>query len=574
MRFMSFDGVVVRALVHELAELLTGGRITKIHQPHEADLLMLVRSGGTNYRLLISANLSFPRIYLTDENFINPLEPPMFTMLLRKHIEGGIIQSIKQIELERVIHLEISSRDELGDQKTLLLIIEIMGRHSNIILVDKELQLILDGIHHVTPSISQYRQIMPGRSYIPPPDQAKANPLEIDQHGFMSVLSFEKEELDRQIVQHFQGISPLIAKEIVQRAKLPVQDHIWSVFQALIEEIKGHRYQPTIISNKKSLFSVIPLLSIEGKKVTFSSVSACLQSFYKTKAATDLIRQVAQDILRILNTERNKNKKKLEKLENTLSDALNLEQYKIWGELITSYQYQINKGDKVAQVHNYYDENEALIEIPLDPLLTPIENAQLYFKRYSKAKTSLSVVKEQIEKTKNEVRYLDDLITQIELADQRTLDEIREELIEQGYLRNRKKQRKGKKTKANQPQIESFQSSEGFTIYLGKNNLQNDYLTNRLARGNDTWLHTKDIPGSHVVISGENYGEKTLHEAAMLAAYFSKGRNSSSVPVDYTTIRHVRKPSGAKPGYVIYDHQKTLYVTPDEEWVLQLKYEH
>lgn len=568
---MSLDGIVVRALVHEFGNLLIGGRISKIHQPHEADLLLLIRSGGTNYRLFISANLSFPRIYITNESFTNPMEPPMFTMLLRKHIEGGIIQSIKQIGLERVVHIEIASRDELGDQKTFVLIVEIMGRHSNIILVDQERQLILDGIHHVTPSISQYRQVMPGRPYIQPPDQDKVNPLEIDQNTFINLIDFDANELDRQLVQHFQGLSPLIAKEIVQSTEQPIQHHLWSTFYKMVEDLQQHRYVPMVITSKKSFFSVLPLHTVEGKKVSFNSVSECLQSFYQTKAATDLMRQVAQDLLRHLNTERNKNKKKLDKLEMTLTDAQKADYYKVWGELITSFQYQITKGDKIARLPNYYDENEQVIEVPLDPLLTPIENAQLYFKRYSKAKNSLAIVIDQLKKTKAEIHYLDEVITQIELADHRTLDEIREELREQGYIRNRNKQRKVKKSKESKPQVESYQSSDGFTIYVGKNNTQNDFLTNRLARPTDTWLHTKDIPGSHVIISGEHFGERTLHEAAMLAAYFSKGRNSSSVPVDYTLIRHVRKPNGAKPGYVIYDHQKTLYVTPDEEWILQLK---
>lgn len=569
---MSFDGIVVRALVHELEQSLVGGRITKIHQPHEADLLLHIRSGGTNHRLLISANLSFPRMYLTDESFINPLEPPMFTMLLRKHIEGGLIQSIKQVNMERIIHIEISSRDELGDQKSLVLVIEIMGRHSNIVLVDLERQIILDGIHHVTPSISQYRQVMPGRPYISPPDQGKLNPLTVNHEQFTE-LFVAGEDPERIIVSSFQGISPLIAKEIVHRSTSHDTKDVWHFFQKLMNQITEHQYQPTIISGQKNLFAVIPLLHIEGRQQTFTSISTCLQSFYQKKAASDLIRQVAQDMLKLLNTERSKNKKKLEKLVETHLDAQKSEHYRIWGELLTSFQYQLTKGDNKAVLPNYYDHNESEIEIPLDPLLNPIENAQLYFKRYSKAKNSLSIVLEQIEKTKQEINYLDQLITQIELADQRTLDEIREELIEQGYVRKRNKQRKNKAGKANQPKVERYVSSEQVSIYVGKNNIQNDFLTNRLARANDTWLHTKDIPGSHVVISGEQFGEKTLHEAAMLAAYFSKARNSSSVPVDYTYIRHVRKPSGAKPGFVIYDHQKTLYVTPDEEWIYQLKRE-
>lgn len=568
---MSFDGIVIHALVHELAEKLVGGRINKIYQPQETDLLLLVRAGGTNFRLLISANLSFPRLYLTDESFTNPQEPPMFTMLLRKHIENGTILSIKQIGLERIIHIEIASRDELGDQRVLVLVVEIMGRHSNIILLDKERQIILDGIHHVTPSISQYRQVMPGRTYVSPPDPGKLNPLQIDENIFNTVIDTTQDEVERYFVQHFQGVSPLIAKEIVFRSQGTNKAYLWTSFSDLLKSLKNHQYEPMIISGNKTVFTIFPLTHIGGQIERFNSISSCLQAFYQKKAAIELIRQVAQDLLRKLNTEKNKNKKKLEKLEATITEVQKADQYRIWGELITSYQYQIQKGASEAKLPNYYEDDEKPTTIPLDPNITPIENAQVYFKRYSKAKNSDAIVREQIELTKLELQYLDEVISQIELADQNTLVEIREELVEQGYVRNRKKGQKKKKKKADQPRIESYKSSEGFTIYVGKNNMQNDYLTNRLARNTDTWLHTKDIPGSHVVIIGDNFGEATLHEAAMLAAYFSKARNSSLVPVDYTGIRNVRKPSGAKPGYVIYDQQKTLYVTPDEDWIVKLQ---
>ncbi len=567
---MSLDGIVVRALVHEIEEKIVGGRITKIHQPYNTDIVLLVRSGGMNYRLLISANHSYPRMYLTEEAFTNPIEAPMFTMLLRKHIEGGIILAVKQIELERIIHIDISSRDELGDLKTLTLVVELMGRHSNIILVNQEMGLILDGIHHVTPSISQYRQVMPGRPYVAPPDQAKHNPLSVDQQSFHALIKDTEHDLEQQIVQHFQGFSPLLAKEIAYRTKVENQT-LWDTFSAFMNDVKEHRYEPIIISKQKSIYSIIPLHHIDGKMNPYNSISACLQSFYQRKAATDLIRQTAQDLLRKLNTEKNKNNKKLEKLDRTLSDAHQSNHYRLWGELLTSYQYQISKGDKIATVLNYYNEHEQYVDIPLDPMLTPIENAQVYFKRYNKAKSSITVVEEQIEKTKQEVQYLESLIAQIEMADQTTLNEIREELAEQGYIRNRKRQQKSKKTKTSAPKLEQYVSSEGYVIYVGKNNVQNEYLTNRFARNTDLWLHTKDIPGSHVVIFGDNVGEQTLHEAANLAAYFSKGRQSSSVAVDYTLIRHVRKPSGAKPGYVIYDHQKTLFVTPDEDAIDRLK---
>lgn len=566
---MALDGIVIHALVHELSTALVGGRISKIHQPYATDIVLHVRSGGANYRLLISANHSHPRMYVTEESFTNPLEAPMFTMLLRKHIEGGIILAIKQIQLERIIHMDISSRDELGDLQTLTLVVELMGRHSNIILVNSEQKRILDGIHHVTPSISQYRQVMPGRAYIAPPEQGKLNPLNVDEQTFSDRIGDTTPNIEQLLVQHFQGISPLLAKEIAYRAHVTNQD-LWHVFSHFMQSVKEHHYEPTITTKQKSVFSITPMRHMEGKYDRFNSISACMQAFYQKKAAADLIRQTAQDLLRKLNTERSKNKKKLEKLEQTLSDAHKSNHYRIWGELLTSYQHQIARGDKETTVLNYYEETEQMITIPLDPMYTAIENAQMYFKRYNKAKNSIAVVEEQIEKTKQEINYLEALIAQIEMADQNALNEIREELMEQGYIRKRKKQQKAKKNTSTTPKLERYISSEGFPIYVGKNNTQNDYLTNRFARNTDTWLHTKDIPGSHVVISGEGFGEQTLHEAANIAAFFSKGRQSSSVAVDYTYIRHVRKPNGAKPGYVIYDHQKTLYVTPDEEQIERL----
>lgn len=565
---MSFDGIVIRSLVYEWSKI-KGGRITKIYQPNETDILLIVRSSGANHRILISANHGFPRLYETTENIVNPTEPPMFAMLLRKYLEGGIIEEIDQVGLERIIHIHIAARDELGDQKRLTLIIEIMGRHSNIILVDQNRGVILDGIHHVTPAISQYRIVLPGRPYVAPPAQNKLNPFSIDRITFNKIFSSINEDLEKVIIHTFEGFGPLIAKEIVYRGKAKYGGDIWEAFSEIVQLVYQHQYKPVIITGKKPIFYVLSLDHIPGEKQTFTGVSECIQQFYQKKAATELIRQTANDMLNVLSTEKNKNLKKLTKLKETLTEAEEAETYRIWGELLTSYQHLVQKGDKIATLPNYYDEEQRPVEIPLDPMRSPIENAQHYFKKYSKAKNSVSVVKEQIERTIQDIHYIDEVMAQIEMADQVSLNEIREELIEQGFLRNRNEsKRQPKKNKL--PSITRFLSSEGYTIYVGKNNIQNDYLTNRLAKSSDTWLHTKDIPGSHVVISGTGFGEKTLHEAAMIAAYFSKAKNSSSIPVDYTLIKHVHKPSGAKPGYVIYDHQKTLYVTPDEEWIEKL----
>ncbi|CCQ96636.1 conserved hypothetical protein [[Clostridium] ultunense Esp] len=567
---MPFDGTVLHALAHELNEKLAGGRIGKIYQPLPTDLLLQIRSGGRNEKLLLSANLTYPRLYLTQENFQNPMEPPMFTMLLRKYIEGGIIQRIFQVEMERILIIEIQSRDELGDLHLYRLLFELMGRHSNLLFLDGEKEIVMDAIHHVTPSMSRVRTVLPGRIYELPPSQGKKNPLTITREEFLPLFFPWPEDPEKKLVEALQGISPFVGRGIIAKAASFTPEGLWEAFEETRMHLIHHHYKPVIFSiGGKSDFCVLPLLSPDQKREEFDEVSACLDTYYRIKAKEDLSKQMGQELLQVLHQEKKKNEKKLRKLEETLRESLEAEQYRLWGELLTSFQHEVQEGSSQAFLLNYYEEGSPRIEIPLDPHLSATENAQRYFKLYNKAKRSLPMVKEQIEKTEEEIAYLDQVILQVEQADQRNLGEIREELIREGILKGDKKEAKKKngKEKGTVVKIDRYRSSEGYMIYVGKNNLQNDTLTTRIARDRDTWLHTKQIPGSHVVISGEGFSEKTLHEAAMLAAYFSKGRNSSSVPVDYTLIRHVRKPNGAKPGFVIYDHQKTLYVTPDEEKV-------
>lgn len=594
---MALDGIVTRAIVHELQGCI-GGRISKIHQPNGHDVVLTLRAQRGNSKLLVSASPTYPRVHFTEKTFLNPTEAPMFCMLMRKHCEGAIIENIRQIGMERIIHIDVRQRDELGDVSAKRIIIELMGRHSNIILLDPATDAILDGIHHVTPSISSYRVVMPGFSYTAPPEQHKSNPLEVSQNEFEQKIATAanvdadeneagsqtdttktaietKADASRWLVNAFSGMSPLIAGEIATRTGSDSDrmeaGALWTAFESVIESVKEHQYTPVTGLNAKGkmIFSAIRLESIQDQEKTYDTMSKCMEDYYGDKAERDTVKQRVSDLLRFLQNERSKNIKKLDNLNKDLLEADDADKYRLWGELLFASLHLVNKGDKSAELINFYDEDQGNITIQLDPLLTPSDNAQRYFKRYNKYKNSLAVIHEQLGKTKDEIAYLDNLLQQLSIASMNDIEEIRDELVQQGYLRDRNK--KGKKKKKNdRPTVHQFTSSEGIDILVGKNNLQNEYVTNRLASANDTWLHTKDIPGSHVVIRSTDFGEATLEEAAQLAAYFSQAKESSSVPVDYTYIRHVRKPSGAKPGFVIYDHQKTLFVTPNDELIKSL----
>jgi predicted ribosome quality control (RQC) complex YloA/Tae2 family protein len=572
---MALDGLVVHAIVQEL-QMCVGGRISKIHIPSANDILLQIRAQSSNLRLLLSANPTYPRVHFTQQTFANPTDAPMFCMLLRKYCEGGIIESVEQLDLERIIRLHIRHRDELGDVSFKTIHIEIMGRHSNIILLDLEKGLILDGIHHVTPAISTHRIVMPGSAYVAPPDQGKHDPLKVTKEAFKELFWDRplEEPAEQRIVQLFSGVSPLVAKEIIYRSQTVQEvERIWNAFSELMTRIRNQQYSPVIVTNKdsgKSYFSVVDLTHLTGDSQRFETVSECLEAFYGDKAERDTVKQRMSDLLRFLQNEKNKNIKKLDKLAETLDEAKDADKWRVLGELLTSSMHLFKKGDSKVEAINYYDEDQKTVTVTLDPLLTPSENAQRYYKKYSKSKNSLMIVEEQIDNTHTEITYLESLLQQIAHASLADIAEIREELIEQGYIRDRSK-KKGKKKKVEKPNVSCFTSSEGIPIYVGKNNTQNDFLTNRLAQSSDTWLHTKDIPGSHVVIRSTAFGEQTLLEAAQLSAYFSQAKQSSQVPVDYTYIRHVHKPNGAKPGFVIYDHQKTLFVTPDEQSIKQMQ---
>ncbi|MFD2443462.1 NFACT family protein [Bacillus sp. CGMCC 1.16607] len=568
---MSFDGLFTKIMTEEISATLLGGRINKIYQPFKNEIILQIRANGKNHKLLLSAHPSYSRVQLTNESYENPSEPPMFCMLLRKHLEGAIIEDIYQIGLDRMVAIEVKGRNELGDISLKKLIIEIMGRHSNIILIDKEKNMILDSVKHVSYAVNSHRAILPGQPYVLPPSQDKLNPFEMEEIDVLKKIDFNAGKIDKQLVEQIAGISPIFAREIIFQSGLANRITLPKAFMDIVQQIKNGKIQPSITMNtQKEAFYFFPLNHMKGEVKQFTLLSEMLDRYYFGKAERDRVKQQANDLERFIQNEKDKNENKIKKLKSTLEDANKADEYQLYGELLTANMYALQKGLQEIEVINYYDENGATVIIPLDPLKSPSDNAQKYFSKYQKAKNSIEIVKEQIRLAENELLYFEALQQQLMAASIRDIAEIREELVEEGYIRERQK-KKIKSAISNKPHLETYTASDGTEILVGKNNKQNDYLTNKLAARDEIWFHTKDIPGSHVVIRSKNPNEETIIEAAILAAYFSKARLSSSVPVDYTKVRHVKKPNGAKPGFVIYDNQQTIHVTPDEDKILSLK---
>ena len=560
---MAFDGLFTISMTSELQQLVSG-RISKIHQPNSQEILMHIRAQGKNYKLLFSVHSSYSRVQITHETIDNPALPPLFCMVLRKHLEGGILTGIHQHESDRIIIFQIQSKNEIGDDITREIHMEIMGRHSNLLLIDPTRNLILESIKHLSPSMNSYRTILPGQPYIAPPSQNKLNPLEISE-ALVGVLTSANDS--KEIMDQISGFSPLHAKEIMYRFQNST-DKV-DIYKEFIQEImQGGSTKQIVEVNGKSYYSPNALTHLEGDKFGEESLGNVLDRVYFAKAERDRVKQQAGDLEKWLQNELNKLKLKMKKLQKDFEQAENLETYQLFGELVMANAHAIEKGLKEVELVNYYDENEKTIVIPLDVRKTATQNAQKYYSRYTKAKTALLKIEQQFEITKDDIAYFELLLQQVMQASPTDIEEIREELMEQGLLKMRASKKKKKPVK---PTPEKYIASDGTEISVGKNNKQNDFVTFKLARKTDTWLHTKDIPGSHVVIHSENPSELALLEAANLAAYFSKARESSSVPVDYTIIKQVKKPNGAKPGFVIYFEQTTLFVTPDEEKIRNMK---
>ena len=536
---MAYDGIMMKAVLKQLHQQLYQGRINKIYQISNYELLFNVRANQTNVKLLISCHPSYARVNLTNENYTMPEVAPQLVMLLRKHLEGSHIQSIEQIGLDRIFKFTFLSRNELGDLVELYAYIEIMGKHSNFILCDQN-HRIIDCLKRISPSLNTVRFLQPGATYELPPMQT--NKLNLFEDGLIQTDNLNKT---------YQGVSPILSRELLYRLEQGEK------FEDLLDLLTNSTTLYLSQVGNKEYFHILPLTHLQVEPVAYPLFEG-LEKHFKDMDVKERIKQQTSDLEHYLQQELNKNKTKLNKLEQTLYDSKNSDEYRIKGDLLFASLHLIQKGMKMVVVDNYYDDTKMTIE--LDERLDGKENAKRYYNKYQKAKNSIQYLNEQIELTKNEIDYFDTLITQLENANFLDALEIREELENLGYLKKHKK--KGKQ-KARKPRFETYITKNNIKVYIGKNNLQNDYLTFHFASKNYLWFHAKDMPGSHIVVNQETLDEYTLRLVANLASYYSKGKNSSSVPVNYALIKTLKKPNKGKPGQVILSHYKTLYIDPD-----------
>ena len=549
---MSFDGVFLHHMVEELRSELVNGRIQKINQPFEQELVLQIRSNRQSHRLLLSAHPVFGRIQLTQTTFENPAQPSTFIMVLRKYLQGALIESIEQIENDRIVEITVSNKNEIGDHIQATLIIEIMGKHSNILLVDKSSHKILEVIKHVGFSQNSYRTLLPGSTYIAPPSTESLNPFTIKDEKLFEIL--QTQELTAKNLQSlFQGLGRDTANEL---ENILVSDKL-STFRNFFNQ----KTKPCLTETS---FSPVPFANQVGE--SFTSLSDLLDTYYKDKAERDRVKQQASELIRRVENELQKNRHKLKKQEKELLATDNAEEFRQKGELLTTFLHQAPNDQDQVILDNYYTNQP--ITIALDKALTPSQNAQRYFKRYQKLKEAVKYLTDLIEETKATILYLESVETVLNQAGLEEIAEIREELIQTGFIRRRQREKIQKRKKP-----EQYLASDGKTIiYVGRNNLQNEELTFKMARKEELWFHAKDIPGSHVVISGNlNPSDEVKTDAAELAAYFSKGRLSNLVQVDMIEVKKLNKPTGGKPGFVTYTGQKTLRVTPDPEKIASMK---
>ncbi|SPZ50270.1 Fibronectin-binding protein A N-terminus (FbpA) [Sarcina ventriculi] len=562
---MALDGIYLYSLINELKDFAINSKIDKVNQPEKDEIILTLRGKGTK-KLLISSSSNYPRLHFTTINKINPLKAPVFCMVLRKYLIGGKIIDITQYSTDRIISIDIENKDELGFDSKYSLIVEIMARHSNITLVRKRDNKIMESIKHIHSNKNSYRVLYPGATFIMPPTSNKLNPFSFTKEELKNLLKENINFNESIFSKIITGVGKNLSNDLFIEYKNKFNDLTIDNLSVFITD-----YFKNILKDNKNIlffkdgkvidFYFKDLISLNNcEKKYFESHSDTLDNFYATKDKQDRLHSKGLDIQRLINTNIERCLKKIKILEKTLEECEAKEDYRIKGELLTSYIYGFKKGDKDVSVLNYYSENEEYLKISLDENKTPSENIQFYFKKYNKLKNAEEASINQLSINEDELNYLNSVLTSLETADNYAdIEEIKKELIETGYVRFRKEKNKNK-IKTNKPL--HFISSDGIDIYVGKNNIQNDYLTLKFAEKTDTWLHTKIIPGSHVIIKGKNIPESTLLEAATLAAFYSKGKNSTKVPVDYTLVKNVKKPSGAKPGMVIYSTNKTLYIDP------------
>lgn len=577
---MALDGLTIHALAYELKNALNGGRLLKIAQPENDELQLTVRVEKNQYKLLVSAGASLPLMYITEGSKASPLTAPNFCMLLRKHLNNAKIIDIYQPGLERIINIKVEHYNDMGDLCYKLIIVELMGKYSNIIVTDLDGKIV-DSIKHISANISSVREVLPGRTYFIPDTTNKADPLSITKENFLSIISGCSLPTSKAIYTSFTGISPVIGEEICYRSNIDSEkpanvlenvelEAIYNTFSDMMECVKLNKFQPNIIYTmdgqdmipKEFAPFTLSLYDDEKSKVTYiDSISQVLEQFYSKKSAVTRIRQKSYDLRRIVQTTLEKDYKKYEIQSKQLKDTEKKDKYKIYGELITAFGYGLEPNAASLTAQNYYDDNKE-ITIPLDKDLTPMENAKKYFDKYGKLKRTAEALETIIIETKEEISHLESIMNALDIAvTEDDLKELKEELIQSGYIRRKSSDKKAKYTSKPFHYI----SSDGYDMYVGKNNIQNEELTFKVANGGDWWFHSKSFPGSHVIVktNGDELPDSTFEEAARLAAFYSKGRQQDKVEIDYIQRKHIKKVAGSKPGFVIYHTNYSMAIAPD-----------
>lgn len=579
---MAFDGITIANIVTELNQTITGGKINKIAQPENDELIITIKNQRKQYRLFLSASASLPLIYLTETNKPSPLTAPNFCMLLRKHIGSGKIIAIEQPGMERIIRFTIEHLNELGDLCTKYLIVEIMGKHSNIIFCNEEDQII-DSIKHVSAHMSSVREVLPGRPYFIPETQSKLNPLVLTEEIFQEKIFPRPVNVAKAIYTSITGISPLMAEEVCYRAGIDggiptdgLEDvervHLAHTFLRMVDDIRDGHFEPNIIyKGKEPLeFACFPLSQYQDyRAVSYPSIFPVLETYYAEKNIVTKMRQKTVDLRKIVQNALERNVKKYQLQQKQLKDTEKKEKYRVWGELLNTYGYEVEPGAKSMEALNYYT-NE-MIQIPLDETMTPQENAKKYFDKYSKLKRTKEALDTLLQETGDEIKHLESIAASLDIASsEEDLVQIKEEMMEYGYVK--RKNTGGKKVKVTSRPYH-YISSDGYDIYVGKNNFQNDELSFKFASGNDWWFHAKGQPGSHVIVKSKNeeLPDRTFEEAGKLAAYYSKGRQAPKVEIDYTQKKNLRKPTGGKPGFVVYYTNYSLLIEPDITGLQQIQ---
>lgn len=578
---MAFDGITIANIVTELNQTITGGKINKIAQPENDELIITIKNQRKQYRLFLSASASLPLIYLTETNKPSPLTAPNFCMLLRKHIGSGKIIAIEQPGMERIIRFTIEHLNELGDLCTKYLIVEIMGKHSNIIFCNEEDQII-DSIKHVSAHMSSVREVLPGRPYFIPETQSKLNPFVLTEEIFQEKIFPRPVNVAKAIYTSITGISPLMAEEVCYRAGIDggiptdgLEDvervHLAHTFLRMVDDIRDGHFEPNIIYKGKEPveFACFPLSQYQDyRAVSYPSIFPVLETYYAEKNIVTKMRQKTVDLRKIVQNALERNVKKYQLQQKQLKDTEKKEKYRVWGELLNTYGYEVEPGAKSMEALNYYT-NE-MIQIPLDETMTPQENAKKYFDKYSKLKRTKEALDTLLQETGDEIKHLESIAASLDIASsEEDLVQIKEEMMEYGYVK--RKNTGGKKVKVTSRPYH-YISSDGYDIYVGKNNFQNDELSFKFASGNDWWFHAKGQPGSHVIVKSKNeeLPDRTFEEAGKLAAYYSKGRQDRRWKLLYTK-KNLRKPTGGKPGFVVYYTNYSLLIEPDITGLQQIQ---